>query len=48
MKKDVDNKLDIYKLTTSEELLKYYQDWTKKNNNNLIGEKNEQEFNRET
>jgi hypothetical protein len=31
MKKDVDNKLDIYKLTTSEELLKYYQDWTKKN-----------------
>jgi len=31
MKKSVDNKLDIYKLTTSEELLKYYQDWTKKN-----------------
>ena len=34
MKKDVDNKLDIYKLTTSEELLKYYQDWTKKNKYN--------------
>jgi len=31
MKKDVINKLDIYKLKTSEELLKYYQDWTKKN-----------------
>jgi len=34
MKKDVDNKLDIYKLTKSEELLKYYQDWTKKNKYN--------------
>ena len=34
MKQDVDNKLDIYKLTTSEELLKYYQDWTKKNKYN--------------
>ena len=34
MKKDVDNKLDIYKLTTSEELLEYYQDWTKKNKYN--------------
>ena len=31
MKKDVDDKLDIYKITTSEELLKYYQNWTKKN-----------------
>ena len=34
MKKDVDGKLDIYKITTSEELLKYYQDWTKKNKYN--------------
>ena len=34
MKKNVDNKLDIYKLTTSKELLKYYQDWTKKNKYN--------------
>ena len=34
MKKNVDNKLDIYKLTTPEELLKYYQDWTKKNKYN--------------
>ena len=34
MKKDVDEKLDIYKLTTSEELLKYYQDWTRKNKYN--------------
>ena len=34
MRKDVDNKLDIYKLTTSEELLKYYHDWTKKNKYN--------------
>ena len=34
MKKDIDNKLDIYKLTTSEELLKYYQDWTKNNKYN--------------
>ena len=34
MKKDVDDKLDIYKLTTSEEILKYYQSWTKKNKYN--------------
>ena len=34
MKKDVINKLDIYKLKTSEELLKYYQDWTYKNKYN--------------
>jgi len=34
MKKNVDEKLDIYKLTTSEELLKYYQDWTKQNKDN--------------
>ena len=34
MKKSIDNKLDIYKLTTSEEILKYYQDWTKKNKYN--------------
>ncbi len=34
MKKDVDNKLDIYKLTTTEEILKYYKDWTKKNKYN--------------
>ena len=34
MKKDIYNKLDIHKLTTSEELLKYYQDWTKKNKYN--------------
>ena len=34
MKKNVDEKLDIYKITTSEELLKYYQDWTKKNKYN--------------
>ena len=31
MKKDVDDKLDIYKITTSDELLKYYQRWTKEN-----------------
>ena len=31
MKKDVINKLDIYKLKTSEELLKYYREWTNKN-----------------
>tara|TARA_B100000029_G_C17351091_1_gene878938 strand:+ start:244 stop:870 length:627 start_codon:yes stop_codon:yes gene_type:complete len=31
MVKDVDKKLDIYKITTSDELLKYYQNWTKKN-----------------
>ena len=30
MKKNVGDKLDIYKLTKSEEILKYYQDWTKK------------------
>ena len=34
MKKNVDDKLDIYKLTTPEEILKYYQDWTKKNKYN--------------
>ena len=34
MNKDVDEKLDIYKITTSKELLKYYQDWTKKNKYN--------------
>ena len=34
MRKDVDNKLDIYKLTTTEEILKYYKDWTKKNKYN--------------
>ena len=34
MKKDVIDKLDIYKLKTSEELLKYYQDWTNKNKYN--------------
>ena len=34
MKKNVDEKLDIYKITTSKELLKYYQDWTKKNKYN--------------
>jgi len=34
MKKDVDDKLDIYKITKSEELLKYYQNWTKKNKYN--------------
>ena len=34
MKKDVDEKLDIYKLTTPEEILKYYQDWTKKDKYN--------------
>ena len=31
MKKDVIGKLDIYKLKTKEELLKYYQNWTKEN-----------------
>ena len=35
MKKDVDDKLDIYKLSTPEEILKYYQVWTKKNKYNL-------------
>ena len=34
MKKDVDDKLDIYKLSTPEEILKYYQVWTKKNKYN--------------
>ena len=34
MKKNVDEKLDIYKITKSEELLKYYQNWTKKNKYN--------------
>ena len=34
MKKDVINKLDIYKLKTSEELLKYYKDWTINNKYN--------------
>ena len=34
MKKDVDGKVDIYKLTTPEEILKYYQDWTKKDKYN--------------
>ena len=38
MKKDTNNKLDIYKLKTSEELLKYYQDWTDNNkyNNDMV------------
>jgi len=34
MKKDTNNKLDIYKLKTSEELLKYYQNWTDNNRYN--------------
>ena len=34
MKKDVIDKLDIYKLKTSEELLKYYQNWADKNKYN--------------
>ena len=34
MKKDVINKLDIYKLKTSKELLKYYQDWSDNNKYN--------------
>jgi len=34
MNKNVDEKLDIYKITKSEELLKYYQNWTKKNKYN--------------
>ena len=34
MKKNVDGKLDIYKITKAEELLKYYQDWTKKDKYN--------------
>ena len=34
MVKDVDEKLDIYKIKNSDELLKYYQKWTKKNKYN--------------
>ena len=34
MKKDVIGQLDIYKLKTSEELLKYYQAWTNNNKYN--------------
>ena len=34
MKKEVINKLDIYKITKPEELLKYYQDWTDNNKYN--------------
>ena len=34
MIREVNKKLDIYKITKSEELLKYYQDWTKKNKYN--------------
>ena len=34
MKKDTSNKLDIYKLKTSAELLKYYQNWTDNNKYN--------------
>ena len=34
MKKGTSNKLDIYKLKTSEELLKYYQDWADNNKYN--------------
>jgi len=34
MKKDTSNKLDIYKLKTSEELLKYYYDWANNNKYN--------------
>ena len=34
MKKDVVNKLDIYKLQTSEELLKYYKNWANNNKYN--------------
>ena len=34
MKKNVLDKLDIYKLKTSEELLKYYQDWADNNKYN--------------
>ncbi len=34
MNKEIDDKLDIYKITKSKELLKYYQDWTKKNKYN--------------
>ena len=34
MKKDTSSKLDIYKIQTSEELLKYYQDWANNNKYN--------------
>ena len=34
MKKDTSDKLDIYKLKTSEELLKYYQEWADNNKYN--------------
>ena len=34
MKKDTIEKLDIYKLKTPEQLLKYYQDWTNNNKYN--------------
>ena len=34
MKKDIIDKLDIYKIKTSEELLKYYQNWTNNNKYN--------------
>ena len=34
MKKDIIDKLDIYKIRTSEELLKYYQNWTNNNKYN--------------
>ena len=34
MKKEVINKLDIYKITKPKELLKYYQDWTDNNKYN--------------
>ena len=34
MKKDTGEKLDIYKLKTSEELLKYYQGWADNNKYN--------------
>ena len=30
-KKDVSNKLDIYKLKTTEEVMKYYDEWSKQN-----------------
>ena len=36
MNKEVDEKLDIYKITKSEELLKYYQDWTIKDKYNRV------------
>ena len=34
MKKDIISKLDIYKIKTSKELLKYYQNWTSNNKYN--------------